>query len=88
MARFLERLLEQTRFSTAAVRPAFLPRKVGLGYALAAVCAPKDILASVRKAARRRKQEEAAAEQAGTQEDSSEDVSRLAYISKKRRNNE
>lgn len=80
MPLFLEKLLEQTRFSTVAVSPAFLPRKVGLGYALSAVRAQKSILAPVRRAAREAKREEAV-----RASESSEEVSKLSHISKKRR---
>ncbi|KAI4291245.1 hypothetical protein PAPHI01_0519 [Pancytospora philotis] len=88
MGDFLDELLSHTRFNTNSPRIEFTPRRVGLGYALVATRASKSVLAPVKREARKRMEErrrEDSGKQDRAESESSEEVSRLAYINKKQK---
>ena len=89
VAGFLEKLLNYSQFTTVEIRSSFTPRKLGLGYSFVPGSSMKSVLAPVVKEARKKKREadrEAERENDGKEEESSsEQVSKIDYIMKKRR---
>lgn len=83
MSSFIERILLATRFTTVCPKTEFLPRKVGLGCELASAKTEKSVLRPVLRAIRRRDEQES--ELLGTEDNSSEEVSRMAHIAKRAR---
>lgn len=90
MPSFLEKILLATRFTTTCSKTEFLPRKVGLGYELAAVKVERSVLRPVFRAIRKReklqKESRLRENKSPEMEDSSsEEVSKMAHITKKAR---
>lgn len=84
MGEFLDDLLSYTSFGVYNEKPAFLPRKVGLGYPLVAARADKSIIAPILKMKRKQKEEEhREAQQDAPEDESTEEVSKFAQILKR-----
>lgn len=85
MPDFLDELLKLTKFGSTTQRIQFMPRRLGLGYALTTVRVAKSVIAPVRRAARAQKDAERADELRRPREESSEDVAQAKRLAKRRR---